>query len=117
MVKEKRTLLLVVRLANEDLRARALESAPKVKAVVERLSNKDCKLAFITSDGASFAYFMNTDAPAPVIRAELYGASSRSTGGAPLLNADHYLLISVGAEVDGVGFSQAWTWLQHHQVR
>lgn len=105
--------LIVIRFADEgDLRARARESAPKVKAIIERLSEKECQLAFTSRDGSVFGYLLKVAVPLGQIRATLFGEMGGGT--AALLRADHYFAVECGNGHDGLGFSRAWTWLQHH---
>ena len=115
MSTKKRKVLAVIRIGSQDAtRSRINEAAKNVIAVIDRLSEKENQLAFTTKDGDSFGILMKTDVPLRVLREELCGTSKSSAQGSPLLNNDSCLLLEIGEEFDGRGFSRAWTWLQHH---
>lgn len=94
--------------------ARARESAPKVLSILKKISDDEHQLVFTARDGTTFGYFVKTTAPLRVVRAELFGTSKTSRGGCALRNNDSYIAFELGPQFDGVGFSRAWTWLQHH---
>lgn len=91
---------------------RIRESAPLVKSAIEKLSRNDCQLVFTSDSGDCFGYLLNTNVPARVIRAELDG-QTQSSGSSPLRTDDDVLVVEVGDDFHGRGFSRAWTWLQH----
>lgn len=115
-MSEKSTYLVVVRLAAANANpARLRESAPIVKTVIEKYSDRETQLVFTTPDGSTFGWFINTNQPIEKLRAALYG-ETKDTVHAGLLNDDSLLILQVGEEYAGRGFSQAWTWLQHHKA-
>lgn len=109
-----RVILMIIRMSKENSNQKHLrEMAPGIKAIIDRHSGGNNKLAFSDPDGYGFGYLLKTNSPLRVLQAELYGTSAKSSG-AVLLHGDSYLALEVGKEFDGVGFSAAWTWLQHH---
>ncbi len=116
MNDRKRIMFAIFRLGREaNIKQRVIESAPKIKSVIESLSRNECQLAFTTSDGSTFGYLLKTSASTQSIRAALFGTSDKSTGTSPLLSDDNYLIVEVGQDFDSVGFSRAWNWIGHHQ--
>lgn len=93
---------------------RIRESAPLVKTAIEKLSRNDCQLVFTSDSGDCFGYFLKTKLPVGVIRAELEGRTESSSSSA-LRSDDDVLVVEIGKQFDGSGFSRAWTWLQHRQ--
>ena len=91
---------------------RIRESAPLVKSAIEKLSRNDCQLVFTSDSGDCFGYLLKTKLPAGVIRAELDG-ETQSSDTSPLRSDDNVLVVEVGEDFHGRGFSRAWTWLQH----
>lgn len=112
--REKKIFLVVIRLSNENSsKSHLLEIAPLVKSIIEKNSNKECQLAYTDKDGYSFAWLLKTTSPARSIRNQLLGSDNNGKGCA-LRSGDNLIVFEVGEEYDGVGFSNAWTWLQHH---
>ena len=108
----KTYLVFIVLGASEPITpTRIRESATAAKRIFEDLSGGDCKLAFASSDGASYAYFVRSDLDAHRIRGALDGAGKHVHA---LRNSDSCLVVELGKDYTGQGFSQAWTWLQHH---
>jgi hypothetical protein len=91
---------------------RIRESAPSVKAAIEKLSRNNCQLVFTSDSGDCFAYLLKTHLPAGVICAELEGRTESSVA-SPLRSDDDVLVVEIGSQFTGSGFSRAWTWLQH----
>lgn len=115
MEKESKVLLVVIRLSNENSNTTHLrEIAPLVKSIIEKNSNKECQLAYTDKDGYSFAWLLKTTSPARSLRNQLIGSDNNGRGCA-LRSGDNLIVFEVGKDYDGVGFSNAWTWLQHHR--
>ncbi len=109
-MSNKRTIFVLIRIGTDrDTLSRVRESIPKVKSVIASLSDNEYKLAFSTVDASCSGYLMKTDCSLQKLRKELFNSVNP-----PLLNDDSYLAFEVGGDFDGVGFSQAWSWLQHH---
>ena len=101
-----RLLLLNVRLGNQTMASNDRSTAGKTtEHNVKRLS-LEYKLAWISADASMFGFFMKSDRPLPVIRAEVMEG---------LLNDDSIIVLELGEDFTGHGFSNGWTWLQHHQ--
>lgn len=104
---------------------RIKQAAAGVKEVLESLTvgTGNCKLAYTTQDGSSFGYFIKTNRHAGAIRAQLECPGNPDNHllenpkphiPPPLLGEDSILVIEIGEDFSGNGFSKAWTWLQHH---
>lgn len=109
-----KTLLIIIRFAVENsTRSHTVEYVPRIKTCLDRLSLGGGVMAFSSPDGVQFGYFIRTETPLRTIRSTLCGTGTRG-GASLLLTGDSVLILSVGGEFDGSGFSKAWTWLQHH---
>jgi hypothetical protein len=110
--REKKVFLVVIRFGKENSnKIHVAEVIPKIKSIIERNSNKECKMAFSDPDGYSFGYFLKTQLNPETLKNYLY---SSTPDGCILRSNDSILIIEVGDEYYGYGFSNAWTWLQHH---
>jgi hypothetical protein len=109
----KRYLIIVRFGPEEPIRTRALKSVPEFVKIIERFAGKELQLAFTSRDGSTFGYLLKTSTPLRIIHRALFGEDN-SPGTAALLRNDDFFAVEVGAEIDGRGFSRAWTWLQHH---
>lgn len=113
--EEEKIFIVLIHLGgNIPTMERIRETAPRVKQAIEKLSKNNCQLVSASDSGNSFSYFLKTKLPSEVIRAELFG-KTKSSEISPLLNDDSALILEVGSEYSGMGFSKAWTWLQHRQ--
>lgn len=109
-----RRYLVHIRLgAGKPATNRVERSAAGVKEILVRLSlgKNNCQLAYTSHDGASFGFFLKTTRYAAAIRNVL---ESPGVGPHPLLDEDSILIVEIGEDFKGHGFSRAWTWLQHH---
>lgn len=115
VISAKKVFLVVIRFSNENSnRAHLLEVAPLVKSIIEKDSDKECQLAYTDKDGYSFAWLLKTNSSARKLRDQLF-VSDNNGKGCAIRNGDNLVIFEVGDEFDGVGFSNAWTWLQHHK--
>lgn len=116
MDDEKKTYIAIIRIGGEpgELMAKVRIAAPAVLKNIERISSGEFQLAFTTRDGTSFAYLLRTHKMVGVIRALICGNAEIEDGPAALRADDTILILEVGETYDGLGFSRAWTWLQHH---
>lgn len=108
-----KTYLVFIKLGggNDLTRERIAEAARSSMRTINEITGGDYKMAFASSDGASYAFFVRHGKEARFIRSALYGAGRHQTA---LLNDDSCLVLEIGPDFDGMGFSDAWTWLQHH---
>lgn len=112
---EQKTYLVLIRLTAENAQPSNLrESAPMIKGLIEKYSDQDCQLVFTSPDGSTFGWFLNTKEPLGKLQAALYG-KTKDAPFSPLRRGDSFLGLEVGKIFEGTGFSNAWTWLQHHQ--
>ena len=106
--------IVIIRLGEAvPSKERVMEAVPKIKAEIEGISKKDCQLAFTTPDGSTFGFLLKTSIPAGVIHARLCGDTTKDRRPSILRNEDSILVVEVGDDLAGMGFSRAWTWLQH----
>lgn len=99
--------LIVIELdtAGSELTERMIE----FKSTLARFSDTKTEEAFLA--GNKIAFFYRSDRPARALTNLLRNPAD----GLPILrNTDAHLILELGADIDGVGLSRAWTWLQHH---
>lgn len=115
--RESGAYLTVIRLSAEDmpLTQRIRETAPLVKKSIEALSGGNCQLAFTSQDGSAFGWLMRSARDAGAIARVLKGELGGGT--AALLQSDSVLVVEIGPDFSGHGFTRAWTWIQHHGTR
>ena len=77
---------------------------PALIALLQRHVMKS-EQVFRSNDGQLFGYFILTSVPTGVIVAEIKASTN-------FRNCDSIILFEVGEDLNGVGFSRAWTWLQ-----
>jgi hypothetical protein len=102
----KRFCIVVQLRPDTDLK-RLSEDFPKILGLFNRLSDGKVEQIFRSSDGTLFGYFLKTATLLQFIRAEFDKLDST-------VNGDAFLIYEVGEQFAGLGFSRAWTWLQHH---
>jgi hypothetical protein len=102
----KRYLVIVQLIKSSDIK-RISRDAPEIIAMLNQVSHGELEQAFRSGDGTLFGYFAKTSTDPVFLRAEF--EKSKST-----TNGDAILIIELGEDFKGVGFSRAWTWLQHH---
>ncbi len=113
MEKEYRKYFVLIKLGNSTpILQRVRESAKAIQLAIEKVSNNDCQLVFTSSSGDCFGYLLKTIVPSGVIKAELDGRTASSDTSA-LRSDDSVLVLEVGEDFTGTGFSRGWTWLQH----
>ena len=109
----ERNFFVLIKFAGDvPIRERILESAKPIKEIIERISNGNYQLVFTADSGDSFGYFLRSKEKASLISAHIQGSTNK-TGAAPLLNRDSILVLEVGDDFYGYGFSKGWSWLQH----
>ena len=131
MVQFGRRYLVHVRLGagKPPTSYRLQTAAAGIKEILEAIAfgTGNLKLAYTSHDGATFGFLIKTYKSSDSIMAELQSPGNDSwtplgrehkskTEGIspPLLNDDSVLIVEIGDDFIGHGFSKAWTWLQHH---
>lgn len=108
--------LIHIRLDDHTFSAqRAAEIGKTVKEMIAHISKDNHELAYITRDGSSFAFLVKTKLPAGAIMSILEGTQWEGDRTAILSKGDKVLILEIGEDFSGLGFSKAWTWLQHNQ--
>ena len=102
-----KTYLVIVRLKNDSNMERLAEVIPDLVNILNGISNSDMQQCFRSNDGILSGYYVNTNKNAHFIRIALEKSSKTQNG-------DHFLVNEIGRDYDGLGFSRAWAWLQHH---
>jgi len=112
MDDQKHRFFVLVKLGgNTPIRERIASVAPKIQDQIKKASKDEFQLAFTSDGGDSFGFVLCSTLAARQIMARLKGGDD---SGATLLNDDTLLVIELGDDFSGYGFSKAWTWLQHH---
>lgn len=103
-------ILVVVRLmpGEQGIKNKIKEVVPNIMHVLQRHARNDGQLAFTDNDGATFGYLLETSKTLRAIRNDISLASGFAT-------EDSCLVVELTGNVDGVGFSRAWNWIDHHQ--
>lgn len=99
--------LFIARLKSDSDLDRVKQVAPDILQLLTRFSNGEQENVFRSNDGQLFGVFLRTAINPHIIRAEFEKLTSTENG-------DDALIIEVGEGRAGIGFSRAWTWLQHH---
>ncbi|WP_340110600.1 hypothetical protein [Pikeienuella sp. HZG-20] len=89
---------------------RLREDVPVIIDAIDRISKGEREAFFRSSDGILFGFFLISSREANEVRA----AIENSTG---FRDGDASLVVEIGDKANGVGFSRAWTWLQHHKAK
>lgn len=113
--KERVRFLVHIRLGKDvPTKERLIQTAPKIQAILREISNDEFKLAWTSADGGSFGYFLKTSLDATGISKRLISLGRYDQRDNPLHSDDSMIIIELGKDLAGCGFSQGWTWLQHH---
>lgn len=83
------------------------QAATAVKQVIEQASGGEYEVAFTSADGKTMGFVMKSGKHPNIVRAAL--ETNPGTRG-----QDSFLILELGEQFTGHGFSRAWTWLQHH---
>jgi len=102
-----KTLLIIIELNSSSDISRIGRDVPGIIEVMRRLSLGKHEQVFRSDSGRLFGYLVKSSAPANLFRVEFEKCSST-------VNSDTILVLEVGEEFAGYGFSRAWNWLQHH---
>lgn len=112
--------LLIIKLSEKsakegDLKAIGI-AGKRIKAALELLPMNDLLLAFSSSDGRTFGFFLQTyyDAPGIIRALESPGKSITSSNA---LRDDEVLVVQLGKQFDQRNLGVAATWLQLHQEK
>jgi hypothetical protein len=118
MAELRRYFVLIKFGGSTPIRDRVQKSAPAVLEILKDIGRNDIQLAITSDNGDSFGFLLRAPA-ARVIRSRLESPGKGKPwdavpdGGSPLRNEDSVLVLEVGEDFDGRGFSKGWTWLQH----
>ena len=83
------------------------QAATAVKRIIDQTSAGEYEVAFMSADGKTMGFVMKSGKHPNVIRVAL--ETDPGTQG-----QDSFLVLELGEQFSGHGFSRAWTWLQHH---
>jgi len=98
--------LAVIQLKADSTIQRLAADVPKIVDFISRFSRGEHELAFRSKDGLLFGYFLKTETP-QFLQAEFDKCEGTQSG-------DSFLVVEAGHLIAGLGFTRAWTWLQHH---
>jgi len=105
-MSEKRRVMVLVKLDLGDGPARLTRDVPAILKMLADFSSGEQELAFRSDDGLLFGFFIKTDRGA-FLRPEFEKLTATT-------HKDSILAFEAGALVSAIGFTRAWTWLQHH---
>ena len=105
--REERRYLIVIQLDKSSDMQRLARDVPVIQETLGGVTKAALLLAFRSSDGTLFGFLVKTATLDHFIRAEFEKCKSTT-------NKDSFLIIEFGEKFNGIGFSRAWTWLQHH---
>ena len=106
-VEEKKRYLAIIQLKSDSDMPRIAKAVPAISGLLDSVSGGEREQAFRSNDGLLFGVFIKTAKPSAVIRSSFEKLHET-------INGDTFLLIETGEDFAGIGFSRAWTWLQHH---
>jgi len=94
---------------------RIREVFPEIHKYFNEISNKEWKMAYASPDGATAILVYKSHFSARKVVGDLISWSDNPPPGATILRTgDSILITEIGEDFSGSGFSNAWTWLQHH---
>ncbi len=102
--------LAAVQLKAGSAMERLTEDVPVVIDAINGISKGHREAFFRSSDGTLFGFFLETSRETGEIRAAIVNCTG-------FRNGDAVLVVELGDKFDGVGFTRAWTWLQHHPAK
>lgn len=105
-MQTEKVFLIIVELGNSSNMQRIAKDIPGILSVFKRLSNGLPEQVFRSDNGRLFGYFTKSKKSINFFRAEFEKSGST-------INEDTILVLEVGEQFTGLGFSRAWTWLQH----
>jgi hypothetical protein len=94
---------------------RAFLVGKTIQEMLKHISKGNYETAYLTKDGSSAGFFVKTQLPSVAVRSILDGTQWEGDRTAILEKGDKFLILELGPDFNGVGFSKAWTWLQHNQ--
>lgn len=98
---------VLVQLGRAADRQRLAEAGLAFNALVKRWSRDESTLLCASGDGLLFGFLLKSTLPVDVMRAEFQKSPATR-------NEDSLIILEIGADFTGIGFSRAWTWLQRH---
>lgn len=102
-----RNCFAIVQLKSDTDIPRVRECVPEIIDMLKGVAIGDMEQVCRSNDGTLFGFFLRTAKALAIIRANF-----ERCGGTR--NGDSILIFEVGEDFNGLGFSRAWTWLQHH---
>jgi hypothetical protein len=106
MASETKRYLAIIQLKKDSTIQRVADDVPEIVEFIKRFSKGEQEQAFRSNDGLLFGYFLKTNAP-EFMRPEFEKCEGTQNG-------DSLLVFEAGQLMAGIGFTRAWTWLQHH---
>ncbi|WP_147430910.1 hypothetical protein [Oceanibaculum indicum] len=106
MVEAAKKYIVIVQLRSDSDIQRIANDCPKIIELIKGMCRNDCEQVFRSPDGTLFAYFVKTSSPSVFFRAEFEKHHATT-------NDDKIIVLEVGEDFSAIGFSRAWTWLQH----
>ena len=95
---------VIVKLKNDSDLARVTRDVPAIARLILDRTEKN-ELVFRSNDGLVFGWFILTGVPPRLLLTSVKGSTS-------FYNGDSIIFFEIGADLKGLGFSRAWTWLQ-----
>lgn len=101
-------VLVILRVSSteESAKSRVKEVVPHAMKAIKSIESEAGQLVFTDSDGVTLGYVLITPKPLHVIRSVITKAQGWS-------DYDSCLILELTDGFTGVGFSKAWTWMQH----
>ena len=107
MDRELLTYFVLIQLKNDSEMERIARDVPLIIKSLSDLSRGEMQQVCRSNDGILFGFFVRTTALSHRVRIELEKCLGTYSG-------DDFLVLEISGAFDGLGFSRAWTWLQHH---
>lgn len=114
-IKRDRIRYLILVQLGVVTQERIKECFPRVRKYLEGISGGEMKMIFATPSGDAVGCLFKTHLYAHKIITDLMGTSQNPPAGSSILyRDDSAIVVEVGEDFSGTGFSQGWNWLQHH---
>ena len=101
-------VLVILRISSdeESAKSRVKNVVPHAMKAIKSIESEAGQLVFTDNDGVTLGYVFITSNPLHVVRSVITKAQGWSV-------YDSCLILELTDGFTGVGFSKAWTWMQH----
>ncbi|WP_043767559.1 hypothetical protein [Algiphilus aromaticivorans] len=106
-----RVYLVQIRFADGADQRRILESMREINDLLSRMSESGARIAWTAAENQMVGLLLKSEKPARAIFNEIH--SPMTSTASPFLSGDQAIVLEVGEDMAGNGFSSCWAFLQH----